>query len=102
VKQDLLYEAWVMLAYNNPRPNLTKSERGRINAGLKELREVGATPEELTARAKQYPKVMPPGTILTITALVANWNRCQPKPQKRVVSYHEEWKTPEWMRRELK
>jgi hypothetical protein len=74
VKQDLLYEAWVMLAYNNPRPVLTSSERGRINRGLKELREIGATPQELKAKWGAYKAKWAKLGNPSITALTGNWN----------------------------
>lgn len=91
MKQDLLWEAAVMCLYGELKPSLTTSERGRLNKAIKELREIGATPEEFTARWKQYPRVMPPGTTITITGFVAHWSRCKPT---RKVSHaaHDEWR----------
>lgn len=51
---------------------LTKTGRGQINAALKELREIGATPTDIEAKAKVYRKTWPDAT-LTPTALVKHW-----------------------------
>jgi len=92
VKQDLLYEAWVMLAYNNPRPNLTSSERGKINKGLKELREIGATPQELKAKWSAYKAKWPKLGNPSITALTGNWNILNTSSSRRPL---ETYKAPE-------
>lgn len=57
---------------------LTGSERGRINKALKELREVGATPQELEGRAAAY-KTKFPDAAITPTALTGNWSALTPK-----------------------
>lgn len=96
---DLLWEAALTACYGD-KPKLTASERGRMNKALKELREIGATPEDIIARAKHYPKVMPPGCVITISALVANWSRCKPpeKQKRGTASYHELYVRPDWMK----
>lgn len=51
----------------------TQSERGRRNKALKELREVGATPDDVQRRVKTYRRLWP-NVTLTATALAANWS----------------------------
>ena len=58
-----------------------KSKRGKL---VRSLRAAGATGEEVLARAKRYPEVMPPNTILTETALEAHWDRCVPRSSRKV------------------
>lgn len=70
--KDELFEAMIRVTGLNPK-TLTGSERGRINKALKELREVGATPEDLEGRARAYRQKFP-GVVLTATALSANWS----------------------------
>lgn len=70
--KDELFEAMVSEIGVNPA-TLTGSERGRINKALKELREVGATPEELRGRAAAY-RAKFPDVVVTATALSANWS----------------------------
>ncbi len=55
----------------------TASERSRRGKAVKELREVGATAEEIARRADRYRMVFPSAT-LTDTALVAHWSECDP------------------------
>jgi hypothetical protein len=76
-----------MLAYNNPRPVLTSSERGRINRGLKELREIGATPQELKTKWGAYKSKWPKLGDPSITALVGNWNSLGTKARTPEASY---------------
>lgn len=51
---------------------LTKSQRGRVAAAVKELREVGATPDEVRKRARNY-RAKYPNVDITPTAISANW-----------------------------
>lgn len=51
---------------------LTKTGRGQVNAALKELREIGATPADIDSKAKAYRKTWP-DVSLTPTALVKHW-----------------------------
>lgn len=88
---DLLWEAAMTACYGDTKPNLTQSERKKIGKLLNELREIQATPEDLLARAKRYPHVMPPGTILTLAALVNHWSRCSPIKPKPTHASHTEW-----------
>jgi hypothetical protein len=57
----------------------TKNERGRWNAAIVQLREVGATPEQIRLRAAQYKrKYREP--VPTPTALVSHWGELNAKP----------------------
>jgi hypothetical protein len=51
---------------------ITRSERGRLNKALKDLREVGATPAEISVRAARYRRTWPKVSI-TASALAAHW-----------------------------
>lgn len=57
----------------------TKSERGRFNAALKELREIQATPDDVRRRCRAYRRQWP-NVTLTPQALVSNWTRFAPPP----------------------
>jgi hypothetical protein len=52
---------------------LTKSQQGRVAAAVKELQDVGATPDEINQRARNY-KIKYPGMDVTPTAIAANWS----------------------------
>lgn len=69
---DQLWEVWTRYKYQTTAPVITRSERGRINRALKELREVNATPEELSAKISAYVRKFP-NCEVTITAIAANW-----------------------------
>ena len=81
-------ELWDILAIELGEPG-TASERGRRNKALKELREVGATPEEIRRRLGEYRKRWPKIDV-TATALAANWTqlagdgRGNPQPLTRL------------------
>lgn len=72
-KRDLLFEALVEET-GLRLDSLTKSERGRVNKAAKELREVGATPDDVRDRAKLY-KLKYPNVAITATALAGNWGQ---------------------------
>ena len=52
--RDPLFEAVVEVCYGVPHDQLTETERGRVNRAVAELRKVGATPEDVYARAVEY------------------------------------------------
>lgn len=52
--------------------SLTRIERGRLNKAAKDLREVGATAEEIQRRAEIHRRVWPTAS-LTPLSLAANW-----------------------------
>jgi len=66
---DVLWDRLVQIIGEEPK---TKSERGRWNHALKEMRDAQATPDQLTQVALAYRKTWPEMTM-TPTALVANW-----------------------------
>lgn len=69
-KRDVLWDALVEIMGHSPS---TKGERGKWNKALKDMREVGATPEDLMRRAVVYRKRWP-GIDITPMALVNNWD----------------------------
>lgn len=75
-KRDLLFESVVEVCGQDPQ-RLTASERGRINRALKDLREVGATPEQVRKAASKW-TVTYPNAKLTPTAIAANWTTIAP------------------------
>lgn len=79
-KRDLLWEELVAVCGASPG-EMTKSERGRYNHALAELREAGATPEQVRQRAGEY-RSRYSGAPLTPTALAAHWSAL--RPQARV------------------
>lgn len=76
--RDLLWEALVKACHADDE-EMTKSERGRYNKALKELREAGATPEEVGKRARFWRQTYP-GASLTPTALATHWSALKPPP----------------------
>lgn len=74
--RDLLFEAVVEVCGQDAR-RLTSSERGRINKALKDLREVGATPEQVRKAASRWTTTYP-SARLTPTAIAANWTTIAP------------------------
>jgi hypothetical protein len=72
---DELWDALVSVLSTSPQ---TKTERGRWNAAVKELREAQATPADVRARAKIFHQRYPNAT-LTATALSSNWGSLAPK-----------------------
>jgi len=52
--------------------NLTKSSRGQLNKAVKELRDIGATSDQVGGKAAAY-KEKYPGMELTPTALIKHW-----------------------------
>lgn len=61
---------------------LTKTERGKCEAALAEIKAVcpELTPTEIYTRAARYPQVMPPKSKLTPHALAGNWALCGTVP----------------------
>jgi DNA-binding transcriptional ArsR family regulator len=82
-QRDLLFEALVQVS-GQRLDRLTKSERGRINKAAQELRQVGATPDQVTRAAATYRREYP-NAALTATALAANWSKFAPAPAQNPV-----------------
>lgn len=73
-KRDELWDAMIQACgLENEQP--TKSARGAWNRAVKDLREIGATPEQIHARASAYRRKWP-GASLTPTALSRRWSEC--------------------------
>ena len=70
-KTDPLFDTMLAVCGIDPA-TLTRTARGAVNKALKELREIGATPADLEAKAAAYRKTWP-GMSLTPTALVKHW-----------------------------
>lgn len=65
---------------------LTKNERGKRNAAAAQLREAGATPDEIHAAVRLWPKKYPQATC-TAHALVNHWGALKQQartPQQRL------------------
>ena len=83
--------------------SLTKSERGRINRAVKEIREAGGTPERVDDAVRAW-RQRYPDAVLTPTALSAHWStlaagvpRRTARPQPELIAEPEEprkWNPP--------
>jgi len=77
-----LVEEWLGQPYEAVAERLTRSERGRVNRAVAELRAVGVDdPDEIHRRALIY-RVRFPGCPVTPQALTANWTVCSEPPEK--------------------
>ena len=72
-RRDELFEVVVEVS-GHRLDRLTRTERGRVNKAVKELREADATPDDVRAAAREWRRIHPEAT-LTATALSANWSR---------------------------
>lgn len=70
---DLLFEA-LCEAGGHQLDKLTAVERGRVNKAAKELREAGATPEDVRHAARAWERLYP-STAVTVMALATHWSR---------------------------
>jgi hypothetical protein len=84
MRQDVVWEA---LTEQMGEP-VTKSERGRFNRAVKELKEIGAGPEEIAAKCKMY-RLRWPNITLTPQALTSNWSILDPLKVLDVVPVEE-------------
>jgi Helix-turn-helix domain len=69
--RDELFEALAEVEHAS-LTDLTRSARGNLNAATKQLREIGATAEDVTVRADRYRRLHPTWE-LTAQALVKHW-----------------------------
>jgi hypothetical protein len=81
-KPDLIFDALVNVCGLNPG-ELTKSGRGALNRATSELREIGATPEGITARAKVHRQRWP-GAELTPSSLAKNYAQLGVDPSRKI------------------
>lgn len=70
-KRDYLFDALVGVCFISPS-ELTKRARGALNQALKELRDIGATPEQVHSRGNRFREIWP-GVTLTPSALASQW-----------------------------
>jgi hypothetical protein len=77
-----LVEEWLGYPYEAVADRLTRSERGRVNRAVAELRAIGVDdPDEIHRRALIY-RLRFPGCPVTPQALTANWTVCSEPPEK--------------------
>lgn len=84
---DELWEAMIAALGWDPL-EITMSQRGPLNRALKELRQVGATPGEITRRAQIYADRWP-GVTLTPMSLAKHWAEMGRKTMPRDMSADE-------------
>jgi hypothetical protein len=87
---DLLFES-IARATGTNIDILTRTERGQLNKATSELREIGATPEQVTGKAKAWAKQYP-NANLTPTALVKHWSTLNHRTSR---SIWDSYQTPE-------
>jgi hypothetical protein len=88
-RPDPLFEALVESVYGRSYTDveLTRSERGRVNEAVKQLREIGADADAVREKARIY-RARWPGVELTPTALVKHWHLLEasaPEPSLALV-----------------
>jgi hypothetical protein len=76
---DVVWETLLDVCGIDPT-GITGSSRGAYNRAAKDLRQVGATPEEIVRRAWTFRKRWP-DVSLTPTALARRWPECDPETQ---------------------
>ena len=93
-KKDVLFET-VAKACGIRLDALTRSARGQLNAACKELRDIGATPEQVAGKAKAYRKRYD-GAALTPSALTKHWASLEDAAEAKRKSIWETYERPEW------
>ena len=74
---------------------LTKTGRGALNRAVKELRDAGATAEQVADRAAAYRKAYP-DAALTPMALAKHWASFSPEAKPKRTSVWDNYEPPEW------
>jgi len=74
--------------------NLTKSSRGQLNKAVKELRDVGATADQVGGKAAAYREKYP-GIELTPTALIKHWAALYVRKVQKKASIWDTYDPPE-------
>jgi len=92
-KKDELFEA-VAQACGIDWTNLTQTGRGPLNKAVKELREIGVTPDQVGGRAAAYRKTYPDAP-LTPMALTKHWASLAPAKTQTRQSIWETYDPPE-------
>jgi hypothetical protein len=70
--RDLIFEAVCFVCGIDWTDGIPKTQRGRVNAAVKELKAIDATPEDIVRKGVAYRDAYT--TPLTPQALVGNWN----------------------------
>lgn len=82
--RDLIFETLASVCGYDWKGVMTKDERGRLNKAVKQLKEIGATPEDITLRAENF--VLSYGfnpAPQSITSLYSKLTKVQPKLSKK-------------------
>lgn len=87
-RRDLVFES-LMAACGVGLDQIPKSARGKYNTAAKDLRDLGATPEAIAARAHVYREKWPE-VSMTPNALAVHWGECDPDRQHRPVDPYAE------------
>jgi hypothetical protein len=82
--RDALFEA-VCNACGSDWNEITNVERARLNKAVKELRDAGATPEDVKERAMVF-QVLWPNIKLTAMGLVGRWSESRQENIERIVT----------------
>lgn len=77
-ERDKLFDAVCIACHIDP-DQITKPGRGSLNAALKAMREVGATPSDVFLRGPAYERKFP-NAPLTPSALAKHWGSLAPPP----------------------
>jgi hypothetical protein len=72
IERDLIFEAVCFVCGIDWTDGIPKTQRGRVNAAVKELKAIDATPEDIVRKGVAYRDAYT--TPLTPQALVGNWN----------------------------
>lgn len=75
-KQDPVWDTILAVCGIDPA-NIPRTARGAYNVAARDLRELEATPEQITNRARTYRRKWPEAS-LTPTALARRWAECAP------------------------
>lgn len=91
-RQDLVFEAVAEVCGIEWRGGaLTASARGPLTRAVKELKQVGAEPDEIRARSKRY-LLKYPGAALTPMALAKHWSALTaPTPVAAGQQWYDAW-----------
>ena len=76
-KRDPLWDAWVA-EWGEPQ---TADERGRINAALKQLRDINATPEQITRALRAYDEQF--NAVRSPQGVTGNWTVLTSSPSRQ-------------------
>ena len=72
-KRDEIFETLCRVCGIDWTASMTRTQRGRINAAAKEIREIGGTPDEILRVAAAY-RIRWPEIDVTPQGIVGNWN----------------------------